>query len=106
MSFSASPVVSSTTEGGAIAVVVAPMLEIMPELRELCVSPTLPLSTEHMKVDSSAIVSAPKQSDVVSVPIPPPPAHSSDALLAKELCELLSRLDVLIPGFEGRLFAS
>jgi hypothetical protein len=53
--FPASPAISSTIEGGAIAVVVASMLEIMPELWELCLSPTLPLSEEHMKVDSSAI---------------------------------------------------
>jgi hypothetical protein len=104
LSFSASPTVSSTTEGGAIAAAVAPMLEIMPELRELCVSPTLPLSAEHMKVDSSTIVSSLERSDVESVPIPPPPAHSSDALFAKELCDLLSRLDVIIPGF-GRAIA-
>jgi hypothetical protein len=53
LSFPASPTVLSTIEGGAIAAVVAPMLDTMPELWELCLSPTLPLSAEHMKVDSS-----------------------------------------------------
>jgi hypothetical protein len=98
------PFVLSTTEGGAIAVVVAPMLEIMSELRELCVIPSLPLSTEHMKVDLSTIVSSSKQLDVELVPIPPPSTHNFDALVAKELCDLLSRLDVVIPGF-GRVIA-
>jgi hypothetical protein len=104
LSFSTSPVVSSTTKGGTIAANVAPMLEIMPELRQLCVSPTLPLSGEHTKVDVLAILIAPVRSDVVSVPIPPPPTHSSDAFIAKELCDLLSRFDVVIPGF-GRVIA-
>jgi hypothetical protein len=38
------------------------------------------------------------------VPITPPRANNSDALFAKELCNLLSRLDVLIPRF-GRAIA-
>jgi hypothetical protein len=57
-----------------------------------------------MKVDSSAIMSSSKQPDVDLVSIPPPPTHNSDALIAKELCDLLSRLDVVIPGF-GRVIA-
>jgi hypothetical protein len=104
LSFPASPFVLSTTEGGAIDATLTPMLEIMPELRELCVSPTLPLSAKHMKVNSSVIVSSSKQANVELVPIPPSPTHNSDALVAKELCDLLSRLDILIPGF-GRAIA-
>jgi hypothetical protein len=57
-----------------------------------------------MKVDSSVIMSSSKQPDAELVPIPPLPTHNSDALVAKELCDLLSRLDVLIPGF-GRAIA-
>jgi hypothetical protein len=37
-----------------------------------------------------------KQLDVAPTPIPPPPPHSSDALFAEEICDLLSKLDVLI----------
>lgn len=37
---------------GQFAVVVAPVLQIMHELLELCLSSALPLSIEHMKVDS------------------------------------------------------
>ena len=40
----------SSTEGESIAVLVAPVLQIMPELRELCLS----LSVKHTKVDMSA----------------------------------------------------
>jgi hypothetical protein len=51
-SSSALPSVPSTTEGEAIATVVPPVLEIMPELQELCESSVLPLFVEHMKMDS------------------------------------------------------
>ncbi|SPT20403.1 unnamed protein product [Triticum aestivum] len=45
-----SPHMVSSTEGESIAVLVTPVLQIMPELRELCLS----LSVEHTKVDMSA----------------------------------------------------
>ena len=45
-----SPPMVSSIEGESIAVLVAPVLQIMPELRELCLS----LSVEHTKVDMSA----------------------------------------------------
>jgi hypothetical protein len=76
----------------------SPVLQIMPELPELCVSPTLPLSVEHTKVDSSATLSSHVRSEVTSLPIPPPMAHNPDALLVKELCDLLSGLETAIPG--------
>jgi hypothetical protein len=41
---------------------------------------------------------------VTSSLIPPPSAHNPDALLAKELCDLLSGLDIAIPGL-GRAVA-
>jgi hypothetical protein len=37
-------------------------------------------------------------------PIPSPPAHNSDALFAKELCDFLNNLEVAIPGC-GRAIA-
>lgn len=40
--------------GEAVTVVVAPVLQIMPELQHQCVRPTPPLSVEHTEVDSSA----------------------------------------------------
>jgi len=61
------------------------MMQIMPELQELCASHDLPLSVENMKVDSLTTLSSPKQSDVASSPIPPPVVHDSNALFAKEL---------------------
>ncbi|KAM3297044.1 hypothetical protein ACQJBY_039088 [Aegilops geniculata] len=45
-----SPPMGSSTEGESIAMLVTPVLQIMPELRELCLS----LSVEHTKVDMSA----------------------------------------------------
>jgi hypothetical protein len=41
---------------------------------------------------------------VSPTPIPPSPPHSSDALVMKEICDFLSRLDVLIPR-HGRSIA-
>jgi hypothetical protein len=91
-------------EGKAIAEVVAPVLRIMPELQELGVSPDLPLTVEHMKVDVPATLSLREQLNVASTPIPPSSPHSPNALVAEEICDLLSRLDVLIPGL-GRSIA-
>jgi hypothetical protein len=96
--------VPSTVEGKAIADVVALVLQIMPELRELGASPDLPQTVEHVKVDVPATLSLPVQSDVAPTSIPPSPPHRPDALVAEEICGLLSRLDVLIPGL-GRSIA-
>jgi hypothetical protein len=64
---SAMPSIPSTTESTkATATVVPPVLEIMPELQELCKSSSLPLSLEHVKVDSVMTLSLPERSDVAS----------------------------------------
>jgi hypothetical protein len=106
----------STSEGEAVDVVVALVLQIMPGLQEICASPTMPLSVEGMKTDTSVTACAQLdsdshlsreqqlevnplvQSDVTSVPIPPPPPHNRDVLFAKELCDLLSSVEDAIPG--------
>jgi hypothetical protein len=67
-------------------------------------TPDLPLIVEHVKVDVPTTLSLPEQSNVSPTPIPPSPPHSSDPLVTKEICDLLSRLDVLIPGL-GRSIA-
>jgi hypothetical protein len=95
--------VPSIAEGEAIAAVVAPVVQIMPELQELCTSPALPLSVEH-KVDSPTTLSSPMQSDEVSALIPPSMRDNPDALFAKELCDILSSLEVALPGC-GRAIA-
>jgi hypothetical protein len=111
----------STSEGETINVVVAPVLQIMPGLQEICASPTVPLSVEGMQMDLPASscaqpvsdsplsqeqleVNPSVQSDVTSVPIPPPPPHDRDVLFAKELCDLLSSVEAAIPGC-GRAIA-
>jgi hypothetical protein len=96
--------VPSTAEGKAIAAVVAPMVQIMPRLQELCTSPVLPLLVEHKKVDSPMTLSSPKQSDDVSTPVPPSVPDNPDALFAKELYDILSSLEAAIPGC-GRAIA-
>jgi hypothetical protein len=103
-SLSTLPSVSSIVEDEPIDAVVPPVLQIIPELQDLCVSPTLPLSVENTKMDSSTTLSSPERPVVTSSPIPPPSAHNPDALLAKELCDLLSGLDTAIPGL-GRAVA-
>jgi hypothetical protein len=103
------PLALPTAEGEATSVVVAPVLQVMPDLQELCVSPSVPLVVEHMKVglamssceraDSAMLeVILSEQSDVALAPIPPSPAHNRDILFAKELCDLLSKVEVAIPG--------
>jgi hypothetical protein len=69
----------------------------MPELQELCVTSDLALSAEHVKVDAPVILSLPELSDVGSAPISSRPP-------AEEICDLLSRLDIVIPGL-GRAIA-
>jgi hypothetical protein len=59
---------------------------------------------EHVKVDVPATLILREQSNVASTPIPPSLPHSPDALVAEEICDFLSRLDLLIPGF-GRSIA-
>jgi hypothetical protein len=75
----------------------APVLQIMPKLWGLGESLDFHLSVEHMKVDSTAILSSPEESDVASMLIPPPLAHNPSALFAKELCDMLRSLEVAIP---------
>jgi hypothetical protein len=112
----------STSEGEAVDVVMAPVLQNMPGLQDICAGPTVPLSVEGMKTDLSATscaqpdsdsplsreqqldVNPSVQSDVTSVPIPPPPPHNRDLLFAKELCGLLSSVEDAIPGC-GRAIA-
>jgi hypothetical protein len=82
----------STSEGEAVDVVVASVLQIMPGLQEICASPTVPLFVEGMQTDLSATscaqpfsdsplsqeqleVNPSVQSDVTSVPISPPLPH-------------------------------
>jgi hypothetical protein len=55
-------------------------------------------------MDASTTLSLPEESDVAPTPIPPSPPHSPDALFAEEICDLLSKLDVAIPGL-GRSIA-
>jgi hypothetical protein len=72
--------------------------------RVLQITPDFPLIVEHVKVDVPTTLSLPEQSDVSPTPIPPSPPHSFDALVTKEIYDLLSRLGVLIPGL-GRSIA-
>ncbi|KAM0891486.1 hypothetical protein ACQ4PT_026382 [Festuca glaucescens] len=109
------PLVPSIAEGEAISVVMASVLQTMPELQELCGSPSLPLSKVVLPATSCVIpnspmlgekleVNSPEHSDVASVTIPPPPTHNSDVLFTKELCDLLSSVEIAIPGC-GRAIA-
>jgi hypothetical protein len=106
LSLSASPSVSSSIEGEAIAVVVAPILQIMPDLQEICASPSLPLSVKHVKVDSLVTLCSTKPSDVIAAPIPPTSALNPNALFQKSFvtCSVAWRL--LFLGVDGRLLAS
>jgi hypothetical protein len=101
---SALPLVPSATEGEAIDDVVAPVLQVMPDLQELCANPCLPLSVECVKVDSSVILCFPEGSDVTSTSISTIVGSYLDALFAKELCDVLISLEATVPGC-GRAIA-
>ena len=98
------PSILPTAESEANGTVVAPVMQTMPKLQVVCVSPALPVSVEHIDVDSSLTMSSPKRSEVDSRPIPSPSTHNADVLFAKELCNLLSSVEVAIPGC-GRAIA-
>ncbi|KAM3294795.1 hypothetical protein ACQJBY_037589 [Aegilops geniculata] len=86
----------SAYEGLGNDVVVTPVLQIMPELRELCGGSVLPLSIEQPKVMPV--------SDMTIEPIVLAPTSNPDALFAKELCDLLASVEVARPGL-GRSIA-
>jgi hypothetical protein len=90
------PSASSPTKGEAIAAVVTPVLHIMPDLQELRWSSTLPLSMEHMEVDSSPTLCSLESSDVIFALHPPPMALNLDALFAKELCGVFNSFKAAI----------
>jgi hypothetical protein len=98
------PSALSTAEGDAIAAVFTPVLQIMPDLQDILGSSALPVSMEHMEVDSASTLCSLGSSDVIPAPHPPLPALNQDALFAKELCDVLSSLEAAIPGC-GRAIA-
>ena len=57
-----------------------------------------PPTCESSEVNSAA------HSHVASAPIPPPPTDNSNALFAKELCDLLASVETVSPG-TGRAIA-
>jgi hypothetical protein len=81
----------SSSESEPIVAVVALVLQTMPELQELCATPDLALSLEHVKVNAPVISSLPKCPDVESTPISPRPPPNPDALFAGEICDLRER---------------
>jgi hypothetical protein len=114
------PAVPAVSECEGIAAIMAPVLHIMPELQELCgePSPSSSLPTMHLQVDLlgvSVVAPAAPSMDLdqpldfvdrvgrsnVAVALAP----SSDALFAKELCNLLVSLEAASPG-SGKEIAS
>jgi hypothetical protein len=89
-----------------ITEVVAPVLQIMPELQELCGESSVVPPLELGSLESLVVTSAPS---------PPPSgpcqsiatlsseaavlASNSEALFGKELCDLLVRLEAASPGY-------
>lgn len=69
----------------------------MPELQELCGESAPPLSMMHLEVDSLGSLAVASSSPSL-VPSQPLGAVDSEALFAKELCELLVTLEAASPG--------
>jgi hypothetical protein len=82
-----------------------PMLQITPELHELCEdsSVVLPLVLGSLKALAVAMTPSPPQSEpcqsLASLDCGGVLAASSDALFAKELCGLLASLEAASPGY-------
>jgi hypothetical protein len=84
---------------------IMPVIQIMPDLHELCEDPSPPLSMVHQQADSlviSEVASAPPPVEaspcgdkVIEADVSAP---NSDALFASELCDLLARLEAASPG--------
>jgi hypothetical protein len=90
--------VPATSESEDITAVMAPMMLIMPELHEFCGESAPPLSMVHLEVDSTI-----GSLKVASTPPSLEPNESlgladSEALFAKELCDLLASLEAASPG--------
>jgi hypothetical protein len=99
------PCDASVSESAVITKVVAPVLQVMPELQELCGELSVVLPVELRSLEASVVNMAPS----------PPPlrpcqapaivdsggvlAPNSEALFGKELCDLLVNLDTASPGY-------
>jgi hypothetical protein len=95
------PVVQDASQREDFVDVLAPVLQIMPELQELCEEPTSPMSVVHPKVDSFETLTSPLKPsqplafmkmgglDVASVP---------QAFFAKKLCDLIASLEAASLG--------
>jgi hypothetical protein len=107
-----------TSKGEVVDMVVAPVLQIMPCLQEICVSPTVPLSVEGMKTDLLATSCAQPDSDsplsqeqsevnplvqsyVTYVPIPPPRQIITMFSLQKSSATCLAAWRMLSLDVEG-----
>jgi hypothetical protein len=86
-----------------------PVMQIIPELQELCGQTFPPLLMAHLHVESIgtfAVASAPpaepglvgEKGIEVGALVP-----TSQALFATELCDLLARLEVAIPGTSKKI---
>jgi hypothetical protein len=99
------PCDASVSESAVITKVVAPVLQVMPELQELCGELSVVLPVELRSLEASVVNMAPS----------PPPlrpcqapaivdsagvlAPNSEALFGKELCDLLVSLEAASPGY-------
>jgi hypothetical protein len=99
------PALPDVSECEDITVIMPPVMQIMPDLQELCGEPSpSPLSMVPQQVDSletSMVASTPPFHFVarsVKVNKVDTLASSSDVLFTKELCSLLISLEAAIPG--------
>jgi hypothetical protein len=93
-------VVSSAFERDDMDGILAPVMQITPELSELCEDFSVELPLELGSYEILAVASAPsspqKPTSMVSGEVM---AHSSEALFGTELCGLLASLEAASPGY-------
>jgi hypothetical protein len=93
--------VDSEREG--IDKILAPVLQITPELLEMCEESCVVLPVEQGSIEALAMSTAPlPPQSLVFVDSGGVLAHSSETLFAKELCGLLACLEEVSPGYAGQ----
>jgi hypothetical protein len=79
--------------------ILAPIVQITPELNELCGESPVLLPLEEGSDGALAMAVVPSQPQSLASVDSGVLAHSSDALFAKELCGLLASLEAASPGY-------
>jgi hypothetical protein len=86
------PIVLPTSVSEGMVGILAPVLQIIPEVHDLCEEDSVELRLERGLFEASAVTTT-------TSPLQKPASHSSEALFGSELCSLLASLEAASPGY-------